>query len=111
MWSRERQSLWLSSVNEYKLSAFYREYIIKIYIYSLNFSFPSSLLHLVESASTMLRGVLEILALLVITFAWVIGQLDPLQKRLQEMLLDTMGETKVSYGLKSDCLPHRSLAV
>jgi hypothetical protein len=33
--------------------------------------------------------------------AWVAGYLDPYQKQLQEMLLDYMGETKVSYGLKS----------
>lgn len=50
----------------------------------------------------MIRGILEILAFLVVTFAWVTGQLDPLQKRLQEILLDTMGETKISYGLKSN---------
>ncbi len=50
----------------------------------------------------MLRGLLEILALLLITLAWLSGQLDPLQKRLQEILLDTMGETKISYGLKSE---------
>jgi hypothetical protein len=49
----------------------------------------------------MLRTILEILTLLAITFAWVIGQLDPLQKKLQEILLDMMGETKISYGLKS----------
>jgi hypothetical protein len=54
----------------------------------------------------MLRGILEILALLAITFAWVSGQLDPLQKRLQEILLDTMGETKISYGLKSEAFLH-----
>lgn len=33
--------------------------------------------------------------------AWVAGYLDPYQKQLQELLLDYMGETKVSYGLKS----------
>lgn len=49
----------------------------------------------------MLRTILEIITLLVITFAWVTGQLDPLQKKLQEILLDMMGETKISYGLKS----------
>ncbi|KAJ6138953.1 hypothetical protein N7471_005439 [Penicillium samsonianum] len=32
--------------------------------------------------------------------AWVLGYLDPYQKQLQELLLDHMGETKVSYGLK-----------
>ncbi|KAJ5168442.1 uncharacterized protein N7482_004036 [Penicillium canariense] len=32
--------------------------------------------------------------------AWVTGTLDPYQKRLQEILLETMGENKVSYGLK-----------
>jgi hypothetical protein len=49
----------------------------------------------------MFRTILEILTLLAITFAWVTGQLDPLQKKLQEILLDMMGETKISYGLKS----------
>ena len=59
----------------------------------------------------MLRGILETLALLLITFVWVTGQLDPLQKKLQEILLDTIGETKISYGLKSAvpfALPARS---
>jgi len=37
---------------------------------------------------------------LVIVAAWVSGTLDPVQKRLQEIVLDLMGETKVSYGLK-----------
>ncbi|KAJ5189142.1 hypothetical protein N7491_005466 [Penicillium cf. griseofulvum] len=32
--------------------------------------------------------------------AWVAGYLDPYQKQLQEILLDYMGESKVSYGLK-----------
>ncbi|PGH17902.1 hypothetical protein AJ79_00801 [Helicocarpus griseus UAMH5409] len=32
--------------------------------------------------------------------AWVSGKLDAYQKRLQEIALDMMGETKVSYGLK-----------
>ncbi|KAJ6010745.1 hypothetical protein N7451_002157 [Penicillium sp. IBT 35674x] len=32
--------------------------------------------------------------------AWVSGTLDPYQKRLQEIVLYMMGETKVSYGLK-----------
>jgi hypothetical protein len=38
---------------------------------------------------------------LLLLFAWITGQLDPLQKKLQEILLDVMGETKASYGLKS----------
>lgn len=42
------------------------------------------------------------LALQVVLFgAWVSGTLDPYQKKLQELLLEVMGETKVSYGLKS----------
>jgi hypothetical protein len=49
----------------------------------------------------MLRGLLEIVVSLLVLFAWVTGQLDPLQKKLQEILLDVMGETKISYGLKS----------
>ena len=38
---------------------------------------------------------------LVLVAAWVSGYLDAYQKRLQEIILDAMGETKVSYGLKS----------
>ena len=42
------------------------------------------------------------LILQVILFAaWVSGYLDPYQKQLQEIILDYMGETKVSYRLKS----------
>jgi hypothetical protein len=42
------------------------------------------------------------LTLQVVLFAaWVGGYLDPYQKQLQELLLDYMGETKASYGLKS----------
>ncbi|KAJ5679229.1 hypothetical protein N7462_007473 [Penicillium macrosclerotiorum] len=41
------------------------------------------------------------LALQVLLFgAWVSGTLDPYQKKCQEIILDAMGETKVSYGLK-----------
>ncbi|KAJ5792419.1 uncharacterized protein N7503_008397 [Penicillium pulvis] len=32
--------------------------------------------------------------------AWVSGTLDPYQKRLQEIVLYMMGETKASYALK-----------
>lgn len=49
----------------------------------------------------MLRGIVEVVVSLLVLFAWVTGQLDPLQKKLQEILLDVMGETKISYGLKS----------
>ena len=49
----------------------------------------------------MLRGLLEVIVSLLVLFAWVTGQLDPLQKKLQEILLDILGETKISYGLKS----------
>jgi hypothetical protein len=49
----------------------------------------------------MLRGIIEVTISLLVLFAWVTGQLDPLQKKLQEILLDLMGETKLSYGLKS----------
>ncbi|KAL9107672.1 MAG: hypothetical protein Q9227_007479 [Pyrenula ochraceoflavens] len=52
----------------------------------------------------MFRFLLELLALLGLAFFWVTGQLDPLQKRLQEILLDVMGETKLSYGVKSKTL-------
>ncbi|KAJ5190628.1 uncharacterized protein N7498_009613 [Penicillium cinerascens] len=36
----------------------------------------------------------------VLFLAWVSGYLDPYQKMMQEIILDAMGETKVSYGLK-----------
>lgn len=49
----------------------------------------------------MLRGLIELVVSLLVLFAWVTGQLDPLQSKLQELLLDVMGETKMSYGLKS----------
>jgi hypothetical protein len=49
----------------------------------------------------MLRALLEVVVSLLVLFAWITGQLDPLQKKLQEILLDVMGETKLSYGLKS----------
>lgn len=49
----------------------------------------------------MLRGLLEIVVALVVFGAWVTGMLDPAQSKLQEILLDFMGETKLSYGLKS----------
>lgn len=38
---------------------------------------------------------------LAVGLAWVAGYLDKYQSRAQEVLLDTMGENKVSYGLKS----------
>ena len=50
----------------------------------------------------MLRGLLEVVVVVAVAFAWVTGQLDPLQKKLQEVLLDLMGETKISYGIKSE---------
>ncbi|OJD11746.1 hypothetical protein ACJ73_09481 [Blastomyces percursus] len=37
---------------------------------------------------------------LIVLAAWVSGSLDPYQKRLQEVVLAMMGETKASYGLK-----------
>ncbi|KLJ05867.1 hypothetical protein EMPG_10721 [Blastomyces silverae] len=37
---------------------------------------------------------------IIILAAWVSGSLDPYQKRVQEVVLAMMGETKVSYGLK-----------
>ncbi|KAJ5221532.1 uncharacterized protein N7469_010419 [Penicillium citrinum] len=48
----------------------------------------------------MFYFILYILSQLVLIAAWVSGTLDPYQKRLQEILLDQIGETKVSYGLK-----------
>lgn len=49
----------------------------------------------------VLHVIVDIVVVLVTLAAWVSGSLDPYQKRLQEIALDTMGETKVSYGLKS----------
>jgi len=45
------------------------------------------------------------LFVLFIVGAWVSGTLDPYQKKAQEIVLDMMGETKVSYGLKSTTHP------
>lgn len=49
----------------------------------------------------MIYFILYLLLQLVLLGAWVSGTLDPYQKKLQELILDAMGETKVSYGLKS----------
>jgi hypothetical protein len=49
----------------------------------------------------MFYFILYLVSQLALVAAWVSGTLDPYQKRLQEILLDQMGETKVSYGLKS----------
>lgn len=49
----------------------------------------------------MFYFILYLITQLILLAAWVSGTLDPYQKRLQEILLDQMGETKVSYGLKS----------
>lgn len=49
----------------------------------------------------MFYFILYLVSQLVLVAAWVSGTLDPYQKRLQEILLDQMGETKVSFGLKS----------
>lgn len=49
----------------------------------------------------MLHLFLYLTLQVVLLAAWVSGTLDPLQKKLQELILDAMGETKVSYGLKS----------
>lgn len=47
------------------------------------------------------------LSLQVVLFAaWVSGALDDYQKMFQEMILDAMGETKVSYALKSEIAIH-----
>jgi hypothetical protein len=50
----------------------------------------------------MLLLVFYILTFLGVLGAWISGALDPYQKRMQEIVLDRMGETKVSYGLKSE---------
>jgi hypothetical protein len=49
----------------------------------------------------MFYFVLFLLLQVVLFGAWVSGALDPYQKKLQELLLEVMGETKASYGLKS----------
>lgn len=49
----------------------------------------------------MFYFILYLVLQLVLFGAWVSGTLDPYQKKLQELLLEAMGETKVSYGLKS----------
>lgn len=49
----------------------------------------------------MLSFLLFLVLQVLLLAAWVAGYLDPYQKQLQELLLDYMGETKVSYGLKS----------
>ncbi|KAJ6008358.1 hypothetical protein N7540_012334 [Penicillium herquei] len=48
----------------------------------------------------MFYFILYLLSQILLLGAWVSGSLDPYQKKLQEIILDTMGETKVSYGLK-----------
>ncbi|KAJ5627171.1 hypothetical protein N7528_004598 [Penicillium herquei] len=48
----------------------------------------------------MFYFILYILSQIILLGAWVSGSLDPYQTTLQEIILDTMGETKVSYGLK-----------
>jgi hypothetical protein len=49
----------------------------------------------------MFYFILFLVSQVVLLAAWVSGTLDPYQKKLQEKLLEAMGETKVSYGLKS----------
>jgi hypothetical protein len=44
----------------------------------------------------------SILAGIVLVAAWIAGYLDPYQRKLQEYVLGKMGETKVSYGIKSN---------
>ncbi|KAK2813192.1 hypothetical protein FQN50_000870 [Emmonsiellopsis sp. PD_5] len=50
---------------------------------------------------TLLQCLAYAAVALTILGAWVSGALDPYQKRLQEIALHAMGESKVSYGLKS----------
>ena len=49
----------------------------------------------------MFYFILYVVSQLILLGAWVTGKLDPYQKKLQEILLGYMGETKVSYGMKS----------
>ncbi|KAJ5272632.1 hypothetical protein N7478_007757 [Penicillium angulare] len=48
----------------------------------------------------MFYFILFLLSQVILFGAWVSGTLDSYQKRFQEIILDAMGETKVSYGLK-----------
>ncbi|KAJ5613246.1 hypothetical protein N7510_006440 [Penicillium lagena] len=48
----------------------------------------------------MFYFILYVVSQLVLFGAWVSGMLDNHQKKLQEILLGYMGETKVSYGMK-----------
>ncbi|KAJ5826336.1 hypothetical protein N7474_003474 [Penicillium riverlandense] len=48
----------------------------------------------------MFYFILYVVSQLVLLGAWVSGMLDQHQKKLQEILLGYMGETKVSYGMK-----------
>ena len=50
----------------------------------------------------MIQLVLYLVLQFVLFLAWVSGRLDPYQKKMQEIILDSMGENKVSYGLKSE---------
>jgi hypothetical protein len=52
----------------------------------------------------MIQLVLYLLLQVVLFLAWVSGYLDPYQKKMQEIILDAMGENKVSYGLKSELM-------
>lgn len=49
----------------------------------------------------MLQFIIYLFLQLALFAAWISGALDPCQKQLQEVILGYMGETKVSYGLKS----------
>lgn len=53
---------------------------------------------------------LYVVTQVVLLGAWVSGTLDPYQKRLQEIVLYMMGETKASYGLKSK-FEHRHIVI
>lgn len=53
---------------------------------------------------TMWGTIASILAGFVLVAAWIAGYLDPYQRKLQEYVLGKMGETKVSYGIKSNLL-------
>lgn len=62
---------------------------------------PPNRLPIAAMLPELLKLLLSTLVVLAIVGAWVVGMLDPYQKKLQELLLDVMGENKVSYGLKS----------
>lgn len=55
-----------------------------------------------DQSTKMTQLVLYLLLQVILFLAWVSGYLDPYQKKMQEIILDAMGDNRVSYGLKSE---------